>query len=306
MDPVTAGAAISAGASLIGGLFGGKGQRDANASNERLQREFAQNGIRWKVADAKAAGLHPLFALGGSGATYTPSAQNVMSPMAGSLDSMGQNISRAVAAQASSQEKEANALQLELLRSQINKNNAESAAVTSESQRSWLNSHLSKPLNLDGSGVQLGNRPFDLWSLSGDANRSRGPAASAQRAVMGPKIEENPSERYSSIGNNSALEAATSPAYKQYFVSPLSDLTALAYASQEGYGEARENMAPLEFFLVNAAKGGPEWLRRYVQEVYMGKGPKFRQYPSQTQPHGWSHKPKGWSSPFKRGSGRSQ
>lgn len=37
-----------------------------------LQREFAQNGIRWRVDDAKAAGLHPLAALGASGSSYSP------------------------------------------------------------------------------------------------------------------------------------------------------------------------------------------------------------------------------------------
>lgn len=34
--------------------------------NAGLQREFAQMGIQWKVADAKAAGIHPLYALGAS------------------------------------------------------------------------------------------------------------------------------------------------------------------------------------------------------------------------------------------------
>lgn len=32
--------------------------------NERIQKEFAQNGVRWKVEDARRAGIHPLAALG--------------------------------------------------------------------------------------------------------------------------------------------------------------------------------------------------------------------------------------------------
>lgn len=40
--------------------------------NEALQREFAQNGIRWRAADAKAAGFHPLAALGSTGASASP------------------------------------------------------------------------------------------------------------------------------------------------------------------------------------------------------------------------------------------
>jgi len=298
-------AGIGAAASLIGGRKSQKGQEAANAQNEALQREFAQNGIRWKVADAQAAGLHPLYALGGAGAAYQPSAQNVMAGPAASLDAVGQNISRAVQASASSHEQEANRLQLELLRSQIRRNDIEGAAVASQSQRDWQQSWMAKPINLDGTGVQLGNRPFDLASLSGDFTRSRGPASLAQRSVL-DRTKGTPSEYNLSRGNNSAIEAATAPAYKEYFVSPLSDLTALAYASDEGYGEARENMAPLEFFLANYGRGGWDWMRRYLQEVYMGKAPQFRNIPSGKELHGQGFKPKGWSTPFKRGSGRSQ
>lgn len=41
--------------------------------NIDLQKEFAQMGIRWRVDDAKAAGIHPLAAVGASGASYSPS-----------------------------------------------------------------------------------------------------------------------------------------------------------------------------------------------------------------------------------------
>lgn len=40
--------------------------------NMAKQEEFAKMGIQWKVQDAIAAGLHPLYALGG-GANYSPS-----------------------------------------------------------------------------------------------------------------------------------------------------------------------------------------------------------------------------------------
>lgn len=45
-----------------------------NADNLALQREFAQNGVSWRVEDAKRAGLHPLAALGGTGASFSPMA----------------------------------------------------------------------------------------------------------------------------------------------------------------------------------------------------------------------------------------
>lgn len=117
----------------IGGALGGLGQAAGGAAGlfgggsnnsgywqqlgimreqAQLQREFAQNGIQWRVQDAKAAGIHPLYALGGSGATYSPSGISVGggtgSDLGRDLANMGQGLGRAVAA-ASSKEDRADA-----------------------------------------------------------------------------------------------------------------------------------------------------------------------------------------------------
>lgn len=60
-----------AAATVAGALISSRSDRRANEQNAALQREFAQHGIRWKVEDAKKAGLHPLYAMG----AITPSAQ---------------------------------------------------------------------------------------------------------------------------------------------------------------------------------------------------------------------------------------
>lgn len=140
--PVVIGAGISAGASLLGGILG---DRAADRRNEQslalareqmaMQREFAQMGVRWKVADAKAAGLHPLYALGGQ--THAPSPVSVMqesSPLPGAISDMGQDIGRAVAATSTAPERanhvmealslERAQLENDLLRSQIARNNS--------------------------------------------------------------------------------------------------------------------------------------------------------------------------------------
>lgn len=102
--------------SAIGGAIGGAlgliGAGQSQASAERLnqlnyehQKEFAQNGIRWKVADAKAAGLHPLAALGASTASYSPSAVIGDSPDYSFLKDMGQGIDRAMDAKATQRER---------------------------------------------------------------------------------------------------------------------------------------------------------------------------------------------------------
>lgn len=77
--------------SIVGGLFGQSSAEKAAEKQAQLQREFAKNGIRWKVEDAKAAGIHPLYALGASGASYAP--VSVGGPDWGS---MGANIGRAM------------------------------------------------------------------------------------------------------------------------------------------------------------------------------------------------------------------
>lgn len=58
-------------APIIGGAIGAygsirSGEEQAKASRKyaKLQKQFAKYGIRWKVQDAIAAGLHPLAALG--------------------------------------------------------------------------------------------------------------------------------------------------------------------------------------------------------------------------------------------------
>lgn len=131
MDPIIGGALIGAGANLLGGLFGRKSQESAADRNIKLQREFAKNGIRWRVEDAKKAGLHPLFALGAQTQSFNPI--SVADPLPDALANMGQDIGRAVTAtQTAAERAPFNALALEraqleneLLKSQIAKNTAQ-------------------------------------------------------------------------------------------------------------------------------------------------------------------------------------
>lgn len=127
----------------LSGLFGGGGNNNAlnasriNADQDRaFQMAAAQNGIRWKVADAKAAGIHPLFALGAP--TFNPSPTSLLSDpssgsdMSRSLSMMGQGVERALLAAAPQDERDATTggimtqlgierarLQNDLLRAQI-------------------------------------------------------------------------------------------------------------------------------------------------------------------------------------------
>lgn len=115
---------ISAGASMMGGQMGQISQNRARRAQEKLarenlaqQREFAQHGIRWKVEDAKQAGISPLAALGANTTSFSPIQTQSFpdSPMGKSLANAGQNIGRAVAAQKTKNELRAEELQLQRL-----------------------------------------------------------------------------------------------------------------------------------------------------------------------------------------------
>lgn len=79
--------------------------------NEEFQKELARNGIRMRVADAEAAGLHPLVgaginpASGGFSTSGFVGAQQNPSPRQFNAPSFGQNISRAAAATMTEEER---------------------------------------------------------------------------------------------------------------------------------------------------------------------------------------------------------
>lgn len=118
----------------LGGLFGGGG---SSARKEAaLQKEFAQNGIQWKVADAKAAGVHPIYALGAPTTSYSPQAVGG-SPWSETFKQAGASLGRL--AGSNSEE-----LADDLLRSQIEGQKIDNQIKKSEFAR--LNSAQSVPV----------------------------------------------------------------------------------------------------------------------------------------------------------------
>nr|QJB20362.1 MAG: DNA pilot protein [Microvirus sp.] len=96
----------SVGKALTGDVLGAVGQiggsfidsRSASntaSMNVDMQREFAQNGVRWKVEDAQRAGIHPLYALGANTVSFNPIAVGD-SGFGNALGSMGQSIGNAI------------------------------------------------------------------------------------------------------------------------------------------------------------------------------------------------------------------
>lgn len=85
---------IGAIGNIVGGVIGQKSQQKMAQQNIQLQKDFAQQGIRWKVADAQAAGIHPIYALGAPTHSFSP--VSVGDSLGSGIARAGQNIGRAV------------------------------------------------------------------------------------------------------------------------------------------------------------------------------------------------------------------
>lgn len=94
---------VSAGAKLFGGNEAQKSAEETAKMNIAAQRDFAQHGVSWKVADAKSAGISPLAALGASTSSFSNVAGS--SALGDSIGEAGQDIGRAVHAGQNSEER---------------------------------------------------------------------------------------------------------------------------------------------------------------------------------------------------------
>lgn len=140
--------------SSLGGIFDGNAARNQAKDDFYMQsdlnREFAQNGIKWRVEDAKAAGIHPLAALGAQ--TISPSASiNPTTPV--DMSGLGQDISRAVNATRSQGERNDALLNSRLANAQVD--NAELQNALLRSQIAKLNASTPPALPTDGMGASV-------------------------------------------------------------------------------------------------------------------------------------------------------
>lgn len=140
IQKVTGGDVLSAVGRLGGSLLSANSSSDAAAKNLHYQKEFAQNGIRWRVADAKAAGIHPLAALGAHTQSYTPVFQGSDYGDLG-LGEMGQSINRAIQAkQTEAERKQQVALDSQYRMAQIDLIKAQTYQVQEETAKMALDS----------------------------------------------------------------------------------------------------------------------------------------------------------------------
>lgn len=110
MDLGAVGAAMQGGAAVFDILDRNRQEnrrahsdRMAASANADLQREFAKNGIRWKVEDARRAGVSPALAMGASTIGATP--VHIGEERGPVFGEAGQDLGRAISATSTGEER---------------------------------------------------------------------------------------------------------------------------------------------------------------------------------------------------------
>lgn len=192
-------AAIGAGGSLIGGAIDNRAAKKARKQEIALQKEFAQNQIQWKVQDAKKAGLHPLFALGG-GAGVSPQITTGQSGMGSAVRDAVDTVARAQEAQAMTPEREA---ALRSVNASADRDEAEAALHRSRIALEMFNSMFS--------GGSMTNRMVE--------------AAARGAGSSGKKVVKTPVEIPHAKGDAPGTVAGETPLFKDYVVGRKADGT---------------------------------------------------------------------------------
>lgn len=136
------GSIIPAVASLAGGLMNRSSANDANdmqremaGQSLQLQRDMAQHGIRWRVEDAKRAGIHPIFAMGANLPSASPVSVFPSQADNSFMGEVGSHLGRAIDATRTPEERQETRLEALTIRRAELENDLLESQILSERQR---------------------------------------------------------------------------------------------------------------------------------------------------------------------------
>jgi len=271
------GSVIGAGIGAVGGLAGGVlsntfNNRAADTAWER-QKEALQNTIQWRVADAKKAGIHPLYALGAQ--PMSSGAIPVMDTLGGQLANASQNIGNVIARQMSPTDKTVAAIELDNLYAQNLYNRSKAKLAQNDAILSdW---------NLES--VRMGGQPNDL-GLHHDTNpmgQSPNPPGSGVpmsqlesvgRGELG-YYNVQPSKYTSGSSFAPGWEAKAKEGMQEWRLRP-GFYVSMPY-SDEGIGEQLSQMSPrekMQMIIANAGLYGPGYASDAVNYFVFGIEPR--------------------------------
>lgn len=199
--------AAPAAAKLAGEVLGQDDQRKAVHEQMDAQREFAQMGIRWKVDDAKAAGIHPLYALGAQTHSYSP-----VSVGGGGnwLGEMGQDISSAIARQQSQEER----------REQLAREAFRQAELDKMNRMTWEEDIRLRRQQILGQQLQNDLARQELTRKVINAPTQTGPGFPDNAVPAVGAVQMKPSEQTSRSGIDSSSTAASNPMWDSIEIAP--------------------------------------------------------------------------------------
>lgn len=194
---------ISAGANLIGGIFGQSSSAKQAERQMDLQVDMAKRGVRWRVADAKAAGIHPLAALGAQTASFSPI------PITGNdfgagIAAAGQDISRAIDSTRSGTE-QAGAVQKTINDLTIQRMGLENQLLSDQIARA----------RQPGSGPPMPSAP-NRYLIDGQGQTLRGPLVSDEmmsRTVSDPNNKWQEPGAVVDVGHARTSDGGLAPVY---------------------------------------------------------------------------------------------
>jgi len=165
--------AIAALASTAASVFSSNQANKAAKENaqrqENVQREFAQQGIQWKVEDAKRAGIHPIYALGAQTTSYSPVSVGQSTPDFSGLKDAGQSIQQSIDKTRTVPQRQAAVLQTAAAAAQL-----DGLKLDNEIKRADLASKLATNATRGPAFPQTGNTS-NAFNGQGDAIKIDGP-----------------------------------------------------------------------------------------------------------------------------------
>lgn len=284
------GAGISAGSSILGGYMSNMYSKKAAKRAYRYQRKIMNNQIQWKVADAKKAGIHPLYAMGAPTTGFSSPISTGFDPGQG-LAEAGQTIGGAVSRLGSRDDKKEMVLRNRLLEAQIGETDARKMAMQAETQRT-LQSMRSQAV---GSDAQLGVMDESLplrqpavssaiseFDISPNASQpkdmprfARGNFGDLPGAGL---VERTPVQINTHKPGQRGIESGDSPGFKQWRLpSGLPILLPAGQTMAESLEETPFWMWP-SIVQANKKKFGKQWGADFMEYLLTGGAPWHQRY----------------------------
>ncbi|AXH74276.1 MAG: DNA pilot protein [Microviridae sp.] len=247
------GTIIGAGMGLLGGALSNQSGQDQADKGMAAQREALQNSIQWRVADAKKAGIHPLYALNAPAFNVSPiTYEDKIGP---ALSNAGQSFADYTRSQPNKMEQAARFMEYQVAQSQVNQNDAQASYYRALAAKTQQDSQ--SIINPNGLGIQPENGQMPTGGGQGMINLKAAEQLSMKKG-----------HEYSSAGVN--------PAYQLRYL----DKGLPMYMPIAEGDSPEETISEMSFpawaglLMRNSRIFGPGWMKDMINSRYLGMEPQ--------------------------------